>query len=269
MERPIVDLRDFIDAAVDSSRRTRTLITVLVVACVLAFAGYLNSLQSAWMLQRVQIASDPANQYVAQKLGTQPSLDDPRYDALYGALVKSYVDNAMSVEVPFFGVSFDINDLGLLSGIGFVTVLVLLRFSLRSEIASLRLVFKAASRTIKGDSAQLESVYDLLASRQVFTVPHVQDERMHWVTRRPWVLRAMPKLTCFLPLVVYSMVAINDYQSQNIANAINPLHTRILLIYTGVLWVAIGVLSTWCYMRLAQIDRIWDEYWAQIKSGTL
>ena len=269
MDRPIVELRDFIDATIGSARRTRTLMTVLVVACVLAFAGFLNSLPSSWMLQRIQVAGDPASPYVVGKLGVETTLDDPRYEALHGALVRSWVDNAMSIDVPFFGVAFDINDLGLLGGISFVTILVLMRFSLRTEISSLRLAFKAAAQDAQGDKRQLERFYDLLAAQQVFTLPHIGVEPIGWVARRPWMLRVMPKLTCFLPLAVYSLVAVNDYQSQTIASAINPLHTRILLIYTGVIWVVVGVLSVWCYRRLAEIDRIWDEYWARIQAGTL
>jgi hypothetical protein len=269
MDRPIVELRDFIDATVGSARRTRTLMTILVVACVLAFAGFLNSLPSSWMLQRIQVAGDPASPYVAGKLGIEPTADDPRYQALHGALVRSWVDNAMSIDVPFFGVAFDINDLGLLGGISFVTILLLMRFSLRTEISSLRLAFKAAAQDAQGDSRQLERFYDLLAAQQVFTLPHIGVEPIGWVARRPWILRVMPKLTCFLPLAVYSLVAVNDYLSQDVANAINPLHTRILLVYTGVLWGLIAVLSTWCYMRLMEIDRIWDEYWTRIQAGTL
>jgi hypothetical protein len=269
MDRPIVELRDFIDVTIGSARRTRMLMTVLVVACVLAFAGFLNSLPSSWMLQRIQVAGDPASPYVVGKLGVATTLGDPRYQDLHGALVKSWVDNAMSIDVPFFGVAFDINDLGLLGGIGFVTILVLMRFSLRTEISSLHLAFKAAAQDAHGDKRQLERFYDLLAAQQVFTLPHVCADSIGWVSHSPWALRVMPKLTCFLPLAVYSLVATNDFLSQSIADAISPIHTRLLLIYTGVIWIVIGGLSTWCYLRLLQIDRIWDEYWQRIQSGAL
>lgn len=267
MERPIVELRDFIAASAASARRTRTLMTTLVVACVLAFAGFLNSLPTAWMQQRIHAAADPGGAYVAGKLGTAVAPDDPRYDALYGALVKSYVDNAMSIDVPFFGVAFDINDLGLLGGISFVTILVLMRFSLRTEIASLRLAFKAAAHDAHGDREQLERFYDLMASQQVFTLPHMHDGALGWVGRRPWLLRVGPKLTCFLPLAVYSLVAVNDFLSQGVASAMGPLHTRLLLIYTAVIWVVVGVLSAKCFRRLLEIDRLWDDYWTRIQSG--
>lgn len=254
------NLHDFAEAARESSRRTRTLLVVLVVACVLAMVGFLNSLESGWMLQRVRAASDPGGGYIEQKLDFPSQLNPAAHDALQAAIIRAYIDNAMTVRVPFFGVAFDVNDLGLLGGLGFVTVLVLLRFSLRTEIACLRIAFKAAEREAHGDPSRLEAFYDLLAMQQVLTMPHLRDPRTGWVIRRPPLLRAVPKLVCFLPVIVYSMVAVNDYQSQHVANVINPLHTRILLAYTGVLWVVILLLAAWCFVRLLHIDRIWDEY---------
>jgi hypothetical protein len=35
------------------------------------------------------------------------------------------------VKVPFFGIGFDINDLGMFSGLGFSTILLILAFSLK------------------------------------------------------------------------------------------------------------------------------------------
>lgn len=264
---PTPSLHDFGEAARDSSRRTRTLLVVLVVACVLSLVGFLNSLETGWMLQRVRAASDPAAAYIAQKLEFAPDMNPAARDALQGAIIRAYIDNAMTVRVPFFGVAFDVNDLGLMGGIGFLTILMLLRFSLRTEIASLRIAFKAAVRETAGDRARLEAFYDLVAMQQVLTFPQMRDERSGWSIKRPRLLRAVPKLICFLPVVVYTMVAANDYQSQHVANVINPLHTRILLAYTGVLWVLILALASWCFARLMKIDRIWDEYWQLVTSA--
>lgn len=259
---PTPNLHDFAEAARDASRRTRTLLVVLVVACVLALVGFLNSLESGWMLQRVRAASDPAAAYITQKLEFAPQMNPAARDALQGAIIRAYIDNAMTVRVPFFGVAFDVNDLGLMGGIGFVTILMLLRFSLRTEIACMRIAFKAAAREAAGDLPRLEAFYDLLAMQQVLTFPQMRNDRTGWSIHRPRLLRAVPKLICFLPVIVYSMVALNDFQSQHVANVINPLHTRILLTYTGVLWFLIIVLASWCFARLMKIDRIWDEYWS-------
>jgi hypothetical protein len=262
----LLDLQDFLDATTDSSRRTRTILITLVVACVLSLAGFLNSLPTGWMLQRMQTVSDPASAYVEQKLGVRADLTDDRYRSLQSAITRAYVDNVLTVRVPFFGITFDINDLGLIAGIAFVTLLTLLRFGIRTETISLRLAFKAATEAARGDSGQLESFYDLLAMRQVFTFPPLEDPTVNWVASRPRILRMIPKLICLLPVVVYSLVAIHDYATMAIGSAISPMHARILLIYTGVFWLIIVALALWCFVRLIGIDRIWEEYWLAIRS---
>jgi hypothetical protein len=264
MSKDSLDLQDFLDATSDSSKRSRTIMIVLVVACVLALVGFLNSLLTGWMLQRLQIVSNPENPYVAKKLGTSVSINDERYKSFHSAVARGYVENALTVRVPFFGVAFDINDLGLLGGFGFITVLTLLRFSIRTEIVSLRLAFKAATKAAKDDPHQLETFYDLLAMRQVLTLPHMEDKDIKWVANRSLILRYIPKLICFLPVVVYSLVAGHDYMTQDVGSAISPEHTEILLIYTGVFWVLILALSIWCFLKLIKIDNIWDEYWLKI-----
>jgi len=262
----LLDLKDFLEATTDSSRRTRTTLIVLVVACVLAFAGFLNSLPTGWMLQRVQAVSDPAGAYVERKLGVRGELTDERYRSLQGAITRAYVDNALAVRVPFFGITFDINDLGLIAGFAFITVLTLLRFGIRTETVSLRLAFKAATEVARGDRRQLETFYDLLAMRQVFTLPPLEDARTHWVASRPRVLRMIPKLICFLPVAVYSLVAVHDYATLSVGSAISPLHARILLAYTAVFWLVIVALSLWCFLRLVTIDELWEEYWLAVRA---
>jgi hypothetical protein len=238
---------------------------LLVVACVLALVGFVNSLRSGWMLERLQKVSDPNNAYVVEKLGKPDLKDtDARYNNFHAAISRGYVENALTVRVPFFGVAFDINDLGLLGGFGFIVVLTLLRFSIRTEIVSLRLAFKAATKAAEDDRKQLETFYDLLAMRQVLTLPHMEDRDIEWVANRSLILRAIPKLICFLPIVVYSLVAGHDYVTRDIGNAINPLHTKILLTYTGLFWAVILALSIWCFLKLRKIDSVWEEYWLKV-----
>lgn len=104
-----LNLQDYLDATSDSAKRTRTVLVALVVACVLAFAGFLNSLGGSWMLSRVHSFSDPKSEYVVNKLGFTPvSEQDDRYKEFYTAVVRAYVDNAFTIRVPFFGFTFDV-----------------------------------------------------------------------------------------------------------------------------------------------------------------
>jgi hypothetical protein len=71
-ESDVQDIRDYLDASSDASRRTRTMTIILVVASVLVLAGWLNSLQSHWMLKRMVKLGDIHGQYTQSKLGSFP-----------------------------------------------------------------------------------------------------------------------------------------------------------------------------------------------------
>lgn len=201
---------------------------------------------------------------------------DLRYRQFYAAAARDYIDNAFTVRVPFFGVAFDVNDLGLLMGIGFVAILLLLRFSIRSEIISLRVSFKSARDR---SPEALKAFYDLLAMRQVFTLPRLKDEKLssshhgreEWSSHDPswnvWVLRFTHKLICALPFLVYSVVTWHDLLStREIGKSIDPDHLWVLGIYTISLEAIIFGLTLWCLWKLLEIDLIWDSYWSEVSS---
>jgi len=98
------------------------------------------------------------------------------------AMVRSAAETKYTVHVPFFGVAFDINDVGILGGLGLWVLLVLLRLSLRSQIVSLRVGFKEAFACDKE-----EDFYQILAARQVFTFPPLSHEEQQVVPMQGWI----------------------------------------------------------------------------------
>jgi hypothetical protein len=107
------------------------------------------------------------------------------------------IDKAYYVTAPFFGVNFDINDLGIVGGLSLVVVLMMLRLNLRSYIVSLRVGFKAAFKTDEADE-----FYEILASRQVFVFPHLRAEnqtRKVGQTERRW-RRSRIRARLYLPV---------------------------------------------------------------------
>jgi len=267
MKDTSLDLQDYLDATSDASKRTRTILIVLVAASVLAFAGYLNSLKASWMLSRLQKISNPQSEYVKEKLGFVPSNeDDKRYQEFYAAVSRAYVENAFTIRVPFFGFSFDVNDLGLLGGLGFTVILILLRFSIRSEIISLRLSFKAVEAEARKDPTQFALFYDLLAMRQVLTMPHVEDPEKEWVSHRPLVLQVVYKWLCFVPAVVYTLVAFHDFSTLDIGDVLDHGRTQWLIGYTIFFLIVIIALSIWCFVKWRRVDNLWRGYWNDVQA---
>ncbi len=260
----LVEIQDYLDATSDATRRTRSVAITMVITSVLILGALINSLQHQWMLERVHTFYDPKSDYVKSKLlpfkmrsGFQ-SYDAnymEKYRIFYEALTKSYVENGLSVKVPLFGFSIDVNDLGLLGGMAFVVILVMYRFSLSREIENLRIAMDKA-----GKFGQLCEFYEVLAMRQVFTVPPSRT-----LKKPSKVLTWTPKLICFLPLMVHVAVSIHDFDTFWVGRAIAETHNLINQGLETFLFVFILIFTIMAAIRLRRIDAIWKDWWDQIQ----
>lgn len=264
-----LNIQDYLDATGDSAKRSRNITIAIVIACVLVFTGLLNSLQSNWMLSRFNASKYPNSEYIQGKIGSPPPgweskrNDDPgmryydmRYREFVSALAKSYVDSAMLVRVPFFGIAVDVNDLGLVGGIGFIILLIWYRFSLSREIDNLRLSFSEAARL-----RQLEEFYKLLAMRQVFTIPNT--DRLNPIPiNRSFLLVWFPKLICWMPVVLhFSVMAYDIGGTPNIGEALSHARFAALVVSEVSIALVMIVLAVMATQRQRRIDHIWDEQW--------
>ena len=252
-----LNIEDYLDATSDAAKRTRTVIIIIVVASVLTFAGFLNSLEHNWMLQRVRAAAVPQSDYVKQKF---PDIKDQEalnkcQDVFYGALMKAYVDNTYTIRVPFFGITFDVNDLALLGGLAFIILLILFRFSLAREHDNLVISFEEAK-----NDRQLATFYDLLAMRQVLTTPPMQGRNT------VASLMIIPKVLSVLPLIILSVIIAHDFMTYNVGAAINVWHTVLLYIVSSALWAFILILTISCLLVWLKTDAVWRKTWQEVQA---
>ena len=274
-------MKDYLDATGESAKRSRTVAILMVVTCVLVFTGLLNEQRSNWLLTRLSGsrspdespksdgAPNPDGLYIGEKIGPPPAgweTADPnsskmryydyRYKEFVGAMTHAYVDSAMLLRVPFFGIVVDVNDLGALGGITFIILLVWYRFALSREEDNLRLSFAEAQRY-----DNLREFYNLLAMRQVFTVPVTEGGR-----KRPF-LRLVWNLICWLPVLLHSAVMVYDLQKPGVAKALN-FDRFGLLIFVEVVFTVILVLLAFMATRShLRIDRIWADQWAIVSAA--
>jgi hypothetical protein len=257
-----LDIQDYLNATSEASLRARTVSFLIVAASIVVFAGLLNSLQSSWMLTRIQMLNHTDHPYVVRKIGEKP--DTPgkeydsyqkRYESLYSAYARSYVENTFAIRVPFFGFTFDVNDLGLLGGLALLILLTILRFCLSREINNLDLSFPEANRI-----GQLKELYMLLAMRQVLTVPQTGRYR----PKR--FLIAIPKILCFLPVIVHASVTIQDALTIDMFK--DSWRAMIVMVSDFVLLAAIGIVTFMVITRLMRIDLIWANCWKAIENGS-
>jgi hypothetical protein len=263
-----LDAQDYLNSTGDASTRTRLVIIVLVVATFLIFAAVLNSQQTNWMHGRIANLEKLDSPYTGLKVGSFPTrasyqndedyqaaiaLYRSRYDALWGAVVRTYIDNSWVVRVPFFGFSFDINDIGFLGGLGFLIILTCLRFCLTREIDNLRLAFAEARRIGK-----LDEFYQLLAMRQVFTVPPNSS------IKRTRLLIYVPKLIPWFSVLVYLVLVFNDAHTGPIGREIQPQRFTYLMAFEYPAVILITILATTVTSRLIRMDEMWHGAWEEL-----
>jgi hypothetical protein len=266
-----VDLEHYLDSLSDASKRSRTVVIILVVACVLGVMGFLNSFRYSWIHQRIETLAKN-EKYLAFKTGYIESMDEEIKEedkekvkeaskTFRDALIKSYVDNAFVIHVPFFGVTFDINDLSLIGGLGFIVVLTILRYSLRSEIICLSMGFRTAIA-----AGRLSEFYDLISTRQLFTLPKIQGGDKPILPNT--LLRYLPRVVIYFPLLVYVAIVSNDMLTLNIGKLMGQGHTFALVSYSLLFLLLIFSLSIMCWLRWKALDDIWEKHWQKIHPET-
>jgi hypothetical protein len=250
LQENLMDFKPYIAAAHDAAKRTRTITIVLVVASVNVFVGFYNSLDSAWMLQRIRAAYQPIPTFTDKKLHAE---SEPFRKDFQQSLVKSYVDSTYFIKAPFFGIVLDVNDVGFIGGIGLLCILVLLRFSLSREIKNLNFVFDESV----AHNCEHESYYEL-AMLQVFTIPEMRREK------RNRLLSIAPRIVCLLPAVVYSFGVGYDYYTIFWLKLFQWRENLFLIIFEAICLIALSWLSIRCWERLSHINGIWDQFWIRL-----
>lgn len=314
------DVKGYLDASSEASARTRNFVVALIVASVLTAVGILNSLQSSWMIERIENWRSSDSTYLVKYIGESPRRDDyekrsmdaylqhrecyqhqqsitaqpgglveafpsqldqnvsawcavppnlelyrrqageeydkaadlykRRYDAFWLGVTHALVDNRFFVHVPFFGLSFDVNDLGILSGVGLVSILLLLWFSADTKLENLKLSF-SETRKLRC----LAEFYRLAAMRQVLTMPPLPDRKA-----RPLEVW-LPKPIAFLPLAVYFWLFIHDVGTSRVGRQLSTVRMRIFVGSEVLFLIGIAILAVQCFVLTRRLDSAWMDGW--------
>ncbi|HVI10379.1 MAG TPA: hypothetical protein VND65_18970 [Candidatus Binatia bacterium] len=177
-------------------------------------------------------------------------LYDRRYHAFLEGTSSALVDNRFFVHVPFFGMTFDVNDLGILAGVGLVSVMLLLWFSCGTELENLRVSFTETQKL-----KCLAEFYRLAAMRQVLTIPPLPGREIRWF--EIW----LAKPVYFIPLAVYLWLFIEDLNTNWIGRQLDTLRMKILVGCELLSLAAIIALAIQTFIRSRKIDTTWSYWW--------
>lgn len=274
----VISLDEYIKALGASSQRSRSALLATVIASVLVFAALWNSLHFSWVMQRLDAARDARRVLAAQpsiptdalrqhlqwptpRLQRAMALIDLREARTaeelateVAALERLRDEKLRFVAVPFFGVGFDVNDLGLIGGLSLAILLFIFFYCLRREHANLQVAFDEARAR-----GQLPETYTLLAMSQVFTLPPGAADDKDASVWRPFA-----KVLYCLPLVLQAGVLVNDAFTFHVGATVS-LFSATLTLSCGLTLLFLILLLTVVSMRLAQrIDALWASVHAQI-----
>jgi len=271
----------YLESSTRAAERARQLILALTIASGLVLAAMLNSLSVDWPEHRLQVLQDAHGDYTNLKVGEAPSLPklppptpeesrikakDPRehrekrYELFYEAYAHAYIEHKYFVHVPLFGITIDINNLGIFAGAGLSILLLLLQFSLLRELSNLQYSFREAGfgpgKIVGDDPEGARKFYELAAMEQVLTVPKNLKQN------DPKGLRFLTKIFYFFPIAVYALLLFFDWFTSDVAVLLDAAREFEVLYCVSSLFVVIITCQTLSILRLArEIDGVWDNIW--------
>jgi hypothetical protein len=270
-------LEHYMRACSDASTRSRYLIFLLAITSVLAFSSYWNSRQDSWPRLRYATVTR-AMEFTYPDTGSKYSLiiNNPRViDS-----IKRYIDGAKlhsidkmkevrnlyqemkkesyMVRIPILGISFDINDLGIITGLTYLALLLLLAFVIEREKDNIELTFAQATQC-----QLLPLCYDRMSMSQVLTIPFALRKK---AAKIDYAVQWIPKAFLLPPVFIQWLIYIHDYATKEWGYYFSVAKTNTLFTFTFILSALITIISAFCIWQENHIDRIWKKAYKNAKS---
>ncbi|HWM93973.1 MAG TPA: hypothetical protein VN493_24660 [Thermoanaerobaculia bacterium] len=168
------------------------------------------------------------------------------------------IENVFIMRMPFLGTPFDVNDLGIFSGLTFMVLLLTLLFASARQYENLYLSLwkvRELAREEDGHDAhgRANLLYHALSMTQLFTTP---PSLARWKTSGSDYI---PKVLLVLPLLMQAWVVYNDRLTDNLAISLNETallwgrrieHTSLALIF---------IATVGCILYGIASDRQWKK----------
>jgi hypothetical protein len=161
---------------------------------------------------------------------------------------RKFTEEGHYILVPFFGIRVDTNDIGLLSGITFVAILLMLWYSLVRALSNLRITFAEARKR-----KTLVEWYQIVSMYQVLTIP---PERH---SRHSLLFRVLPKSLFLLPALIQIYITWSDIDSWIIGASLDTVAASAVVLMGFLFFGFIVVLTYHCFMTAWNTDIEWKR----------
>jgi hypothetical protein len=263
-----LEISHYISVFNGSSGRVRYVVFIIIVFSIAMLVAQWNTTAPSWVSRRyefwrrldAELARLPqaeADRRVVEKTRRRILTREELHELL-SEYRKQRVERVSIAELPGLGVHFDINDLGLFSGIAYILLLTLLLFCLMREYENLYLaLFKVRRLHLRtgatgGGESAANFLYHALAMGQVFASPP---------TLAQWKPHPLKKATHYfvfmVPIVVQGYIVLANYATVGIALSYGAAATVMIPQY--VLLAGIITLSALALMYEEAANRRWHS----------
>lgn len=260
-----------------SIKRVRSTLLVSVFGSVFVFICVYNTFSWGWITSG-QKYNSLLQSWCEQKSNlpnSYPIASTPELSVIYGTFQAQYQQNSnfcrdflaiapaisekgyMSrkfVNIPFTEIVFDVNDLGLFSGVFFCLVMLVLWYNLGLKFANLFTALKIIDDV--EDKGKKKTYFDLLSMSQIISIPD-ENKKNNGVSN---FLVYVPYLLFSFPFFTYIVIFVNDINTIRKVTEMNLMLTISSLILEGVMLVIILILAVGCIQLDKKTDKLWDSY---------
>lgn len=268
-----------VDSFIKSSHLVRYSIITITIASILLFVGHHNSESDSWFNSRLRLAYTALHEkvwtYPAGKLSGEQELarrwaearnlkSGPEIEEHIKTLEDARTSRLLLVQIPFFSVSHDVNDLGFFGSIALLILMLMLTFAMARQHENLYLALWRVRRLFD-DERRIESarshsnlIYHTLAMSQQFSQPPTL---ARW---RMSKLRGLSRLLLPFPLVVQAFCFHRDWTTRDLGRIVNPYATNLSLAMQGIALVVVSGMTVACFLYTRSNDLRWKETFYRI-----
>jgi len=256
-----------------SSGSTRSVLYFLLLINVLSLIAVINSHRNNWTNNRLDSLYNEIQDLYTQKQSVRDSNERRKIEdrliltkRVREYNIKNKIEKYQNVQVPILGNSFDINNLGIVSGITFIILLVILRFTLTREKNNLRIALESISeryidgtiekefaddyKRFSGNTTEVinqinktrrKHHYNFLSMNEIFNLPllEVSDNAL----QNTFFGRLVNRNLFYFPYFIYLAIFVNDLSTVKSGMETSPWHT---LISTTISYLCLWVISYLC-----------------------
>lgn len=272
-----IELSSYLEAVSRACRRGRAVLALLILATVLHFLAFWNTLPVSWMAARVSTLQN-AVEWVEKKpdlgrltdeereafnnaqdyfeLANHPDAQRLRDDL--AAVMEIRNTRVAVIAVPILGIIVDVNDLSVIGGFALFVLLLWFRYALQRERSNVHVAM-----TVAKERDDLRDAFQVLAMDQVLTVPEIEPDK----DSPSWLEANLPRFLFPLPLISQCAAYIFDLTSYKVGLVLSVHAMIISYAVGGFVTAAVAILTFQCIGISLAIDREWKKWTSELEKS--